>query len=162
VIVVADAGPLHYLILMGRVDLLPTLFGETVVPAAVRQELTHPRSPAAVREWMDSPPAWARFLTATDIDSSLALGRGEREAIALAIELHADLLLVDDKKARRLAQERGIRVTGTLGLLKIAHDRGLIELPDAIQRLRSEGFRLSDRLVRDILTHLSHREPESG
>jgi len=162
VIVVADAGPLHYLILIGRVDLLSTLFGEVVVPAAVRQELTRPQSPPTVRQWLDRPPAWARFLTATEVDWSLALGTGEREAIALAVELRADLLLVDDRKARRIAQERGIPITGTLGVLKIAHDRGLIELPDAIQRLRSEGFRLSDQLMRDILAHLSDRSPETN
>lgn len=103
-IVVADAGPLHYLILLGRVELLPTLFGEVVIPAAVRQELTHSQSPAAVRTWMEGAPSWTRFVAATRIDSSLSLGAGEREAIALVLELHADLLLVDDKKVLAAAR----------------------------------------------------------
>jgi predicted nucleic acid-binding protein len=85
------------------------------------------------------------------------LGEGEREAIALALELHADVLLLDDKKARRIAQEQGVSVAGTLGLLKVAHDRGLIEMPDAIHRLRCQGFRLSDQLARQILAGVSIR-----
>ena len=159
-IVVADAGPLHYLILLGKVDLLPALLGDVVIPAAVRQELIHPHSPTAVRNWMDHPPAWARIVAAKSVDSSMALGNGEREAIALALELQADVLLLDDKKARRIAQDRGIPMAGTLGLLKVAHDRGLIELPDAIGGLRRQGFRLSDQLARQILAGLPSRPPK--
>lgn len=160
-IVVADSGPLHYLILLGKADLLSAIFGEVVIPAAVRKELTHPRSPAAVRTWMESLPEWARCIGPTVIDSSLPLGTGEREAIALALELHADLLLVDDKKARRIAQEHGIPVAGTLGLLKIAHDRGSIAFPDAIHELLRHGFRLSNQLAREITASLRDRPPET-
>jgi predicted nucleic acid-binding protein len=158
VILVADAGPLHYLILLGRVDLLPALFGEVVIPAAVRQELTHPQSPLPVKAWMETAPSWARFVAAATIDASLSLGTGEREAIAIALELHADLLLVDDKKARRIAQQHGIPVTGTLGLLKVAHDRGLIALTEALPQLLRLGFRLSNQLACEILASL-HDEP---
>ena len=102
---------------------------------------------------MHRAPTWASFVAATSVDSSLALGTGEREAIVLSLELHADLLLMDDKKARRIAKEHGIRVAGTLGMLKIAHDRGLIGLPEALGQLRRAGFRLSDKLICDILAN---------
>ncbi len=139
-IVVADAGPLHYLILLDRPELLKTLFGEVVIPEAVRDELMHPRAPAEVREWVDHPPAWARVVKAAGVELSLPLGAGEREAISLALELNADLLLMDDRKGRRIAREKGISVTGTLGVLGVAHNRGLVELPEVVQGLVLKGF----------------------
>jgi predicted nucleic acid-binding protein len=138
--------------LLGNADLLPVLFGEVVIPRSVLDELAHPHSPEEVRQWISAPPPWARVLAATNIDRALPLGAGEREAIALAAELKADLLLADDKKARRFAEERGIRVAGTLGLLRIAHDRGLVDLPTAIHRLLRAGFRASDKLVQELIT----------
>jgi predicted nucleic acid-binding protein len=159
VIVVADAGPLHYLILLGRTDLLETLFGEVIIPRAVGQELEHPNAPAEVRKWLGSPPSWARVVAAASTESSLPLGSGEREAIAVALELKADLLLMDDRKGRRIAREQGIPVAGTLGVLRAAYERGLIELSDAITRLVRHGFRLSDRLARQILRDLSDEPP---
>ena len=57
-LVVADAGPPHYLVLLGHVDVLPRLYGRVTVPAAVVGELTHPRAPQAVRSFFGSPPAW--------------------------------------------------------------------------------------------------------
>jgi hypothetical protein len=87
------------------------------------------------------------------------LGAGEREAIALALELRADLLSADDKKARRIAQERGIRVTGTVGVLREAHDRGLLDLPDALHGLLQVGFRLSEKLVQEVIADLPNRPP---
>jgi predicted nucleic acid-binding protein len=152
VIVVSDSGPLHYLILIKKVELLHTLFGEVVIPGSVWEELNCPEAPADVREWLKSPPSWIKFHKASVIDSSLPLGKGEREAISLALELHADLLLVDDKKARRIAQELGIILTGTLGILCIAHDRGLLKLPEAVRDLVQCGFRLSEKLARQICT----------
>ena len=161
-IVVADAGPLHYLILLGRSDLLRTLFSEIVIPQAVRKELEHASAPVEVRDWIASPPQWARVVAASSTDASLPVGAGEREAIALALELKADLLVVDDKKARRVAQEHGITVAGTLGILRVAHDRGLVDLPSALGELVRRGFRVSDRLVGQILTGLPDRQPPQG
>lgn len=149
-IVVSDSSPLHYLIQINKVEILHTLFGEVIIPGSVREELDCPSAPREVREWLKSPPTWARFCTATAIDASLPLGKGEREAICLALELHADLLLVDDKKARRIAQEKGVLLTGTLGILRVAHDRGLIKLSEVICELLRGGFRLSEKLARQI------------
>jgi len=77
--------------------------------------------------------------------------------ICLAQELHADLLLADDKKARRIAQQRGLVVTGTLAVLRAAHDRGLVRLPEMIRQLRGCGFRMSENLSRHVCSEAERR-----
>jgi predicted nucleic acid-binding protein len=81
---VSDSSPLHYLILVGEVDLLHVLFGNIVIPRSVQQELTYPAAPVAVREWCGKLPPWAGVRAALTVDESLPLGKGEREAICLA------------------------------------------------------------------------------
>jgi len=76
------------------------------------------------------------------------LGAGECEAITLAEELKADALLVDDWAARREAERRKVSIQGTLGLLSLAAERGLIDLGEAIGRLRTANFRASEGLLR--------------
>ncbi|HEY5869160.1 MAG TPA: DUF3368 domain-containing protein [Candidatus Tectomicrobia bacterium] len=115
--VVADTSPINYLILIHQDNLLPLLYERVVIPPAVRGELQHPRTPTVVRQWVARPPAWfsvrqpqqrleaAQFAT---------LGAGERDAIALAHELQAPLLLMDDPDGREEATRRALRTTGTL------------------------------------------------
>ena len=161
-IVVSDSSPLHYLILIGKADLLHLLFGDVVIPFSVQQELECPGAPAAVREWLHRLPPWVRVCTATTVDLSLPLGKGEREAICLAHELSADVLLLDDKKARRIAQEHGLAVAGTLAVLCVAHDRGLVQLPEIIHELRGCGFRLSEKLARQVCSELAGHPGDVG
>jgi predicted nucleic acid-binding protein len=71
------------------------------------------------------------------------LGDGEREAISLALEVHADVLLIDEQTGRREAEARDIEVAGTLAVLLQASLRGYFDLPEAIKRLRQYGFRAS-------------------
>ncbi len=98
---IADTGPINYLLPTGHIEILPALFDEIIVPAAVRDELRDRRAPGAVRDWMAATPAW---LEVRDIAAPLsspdlaALGPGERSAIELAIEMGADLVLMDDRK----------------------------------------------------------------
>ena len=58
-IVVADTSPIRYLVVIGEIEILPALFGPVIIPTVVRDELTHPRAPEAVRTWMPSPAALA-------------------------------------------------------------------------------------------------------
>lgn len=88
---------------------------------------------------------------AASADQALKLGAGEREAIALAKEIGADLLLVDDRKARKEARGRGLSVTGTLAVLVAASERGLVDLPEAIAALRQTTFRAPAALVDELL-----------
>jgi predicted nucleic acid-binding protein len=122
-LVVADASPLHYVVLMQQDTLLPTLYERVVIPPAVHGELQRPHTPSVVRQWVAHPPAW---LTVQPSRQPLSgqqlppLGHGELEAILLAQELHADRLLMDDLDGRRVAHARGLIVTGTIGILETA------------------------------------------
>lgn len=151
-IVVADSGPLHYLILLEHADLLRRFYGQVVIPDAVANELSAPDAPLVVREWVLKPPPWAQIvavaqevvLTVTD-----QLDLGERSAIALAESLRADLLLIDEAAGRAEAKRRNLRVTGTLGVLRVGAEQGLVDVPELITRLQSTTFYVDDELLND-------------
>jgi len=82
----------------------------------------------------------------------LGLGPGESEAITLASELSAARLILDDKKARRIAQQLGLPVTGTLAVLLRAKQQGFIpNVRDVLDDLAVAEFRVSDALIQDTL-----------
>ncbi len=149
-LVVSDASPLNVLIRCGHVNVLPGLFGTVVIPPAVRQELTHASTPEIVRAWMDQSPDWLRTQSPSSEVAEGTRHRGEREAIALARDLGAGLLLVDDLKARRAARQAGLKIIGTRGVLERADAAGLLELSSALTTLPQE-FHLSPRLVDDAI-----------
>lgn len=157
-IIVSDTTPLHYLILIGEQDLLPSLFGQVIIPQAVVIELQRPETPETVRKWMSNPPAWLEIRSPASIDLTLSLGAGECEAISLAQEVNADHLLLDDLKARKTALARGLSVLGTLNVLDAAAARGMIDLPDAVRRLTQTNFRVSSSLIQEILRRDSERK----
>jgi predicted nucleic acid-binding protein len=143
-LVIADTSPINYLLLIGHIDLLPALFNKVVLPSVVREELSHPKAPLAVREWIATPPAWVEIRQTGHYphDGALALlDAGEKDAIALALELHADLLLMDDEEGCLAARAKGFEVTGTLGVLQRAAQRQLIDLDDAFNRIKRTNFR---------------------
>ena len=152
-IVVADSGPLHYLILLDQADLLRRFYGQVVIPDAVVAELSSSGAPTLVREWILKPPTWSNIVsvpqeaveTVTD-----ALDLGERSAIALAGSLRADLLLIDEAAGRAEPQRRGLRATGTLGVLRVAAEQRLVDVPELIVRLRATTFYVGDELLSDI------------
>src|ERR1044072_6870374 len=117
-LVIADNSPLRYLIVIDCVHVLPVLFGRILLPTAVVEELQHPHTPAVVRTWMTHPPAWLEVRAITGArDATVAeLEAGEQEAIVLARELHADLLLIDDGKGRDITFGQGLRPMGTVGV----------------------------------------------
>jgi uncharacterized protein len=117
-IVVSDTTPLNNLILIDSAHVLPALFGRVYAPSAVIRELAHPRSPEPVRRWTVSLPDWLTVQDPTRIDPSLRLGPGEAAALALAEELKADWVLLDERKGSRVAKSRGLRVAGTLGIIE--------------------------------------------
>jgi predicted nucleic acid-binding protein len=81
----------------------------------------------------------------------LGLGPGESAAIALALETHADTLLIDERAGTNVAKRRGIRTTGTVAILAMAAERSLISLPDAFTALRATSFRAPDALMNGLL-----------
>jgi predicted nucleic acid-binding protein len=141
-IVIADTTPINYLVLIGEIDLLPALFGQVSIPEAVFQELQAAATPLMVQKWITNPPSWLEIKNVTGApDASLShLDEGEREAIQLAEELGADLLLVDEKAARKEATKRHLATSGTLGVLDRAADKRLIDFAQAFQRLKQTSF----------------------
>jgi predicted nucleic acid-binding protein len=110
---------------------------------------------------MQQPPEWLEILPAPIVDSqdsSLAgLDPGERAAIVLAESIRADLLLIDDRAGAILAQQRGLAVTGTLGVLDLASRAGLLHLQDAFARLQKTNFRYPPSLMEALLEEERNR-----
>jgi predicted nucleic acid-binding protein len=155
-IVVADTGPVNYLILSGHENLIHELYGALLIPTAVHRELLDPRAPLKVKGWANELPIWAKVRKASDPGRFADLGPGEREAIALALEVNADFVLIDETLGRKVAVENNVPVKGTLGILEEAAGRGLVNLPEAVQKLRGTGIFLSDEIVEGVLKR--HRE----
>jgi predicted nucleic acid-binding protein len=164
-IVVSDTSPILSLALIGRLDLLREIYGSIVIPEAVRQELMVTERSGA-RE-----VSQADWIITRPIDPDVVLkllqrevDRGEAEAIGLAVQLNADVLLIDERQARRLAQYLELNIVGLLDVLQEAKQRQLITgvkpvLDDLIARAR---FRLSHKLYLHTLHtagELDHAHP---
>jgi predicted nucleic acid-binding protein len=120
-LVVSDTPPLSGLLAVGKADLFSQLFGDVVIPEEVQRELLRGHS---------SIPDWLRVEAVKNSADSTRLSQmvdnGEAEAITLAKELHADRLLIDERKGRRLAIQEGVQVIGLLGVVIFAKRQRLI------------------------------------
>ena len=150
-IVVSNTSPLIALARAGRLDLLQAIHGEIIVPDAVFNEITvagagEPGAhEVATMSWIKRQPALNRQLVNA---LGLDLDAGEAEAIALAMECQADLILLDERMGRHAAQRMGLKVTGTLGILIAAKDRGLLaSVRPLLDALRADaGFWIGEAL----------------
>jgi predicted nucleic acid-binding protein len=143
-LVVADTTPLRYLVEIDYESLLPRLFGTVWVPGTVLTEMRDERTPVIVRAWVERLPSWVQVREITGAPSEhepSGLDRGEWEAIQLARQLKADLLLIDERIGARVAREQGFAVTGTLGVLVEAARSDLISIEEAVARLAKTTFR---------------------
>jgi predicted nucleic acid-binding protein len=158
-IVVSDSGPLAYLVEIGIADSLPRLYGQVYVPPLVMQELRHTRSPVA--SWASQPPPWLIAAKPREMSGELLLDDGEREAIALALEIGADTLLMDEKKGRAAAQALGISVAGTLAVILDGDSRGVFDGLAALDRLVLTNFYASSDLVQSVRETLLRKRNQS-
>jgi uncharacterized protein len=164
---VVDTSPLVWLARLDLLALLPTLFGQTIIPPAVLIEatVTRPDAPGAstIRGAVSEGLVQIVEPAATGGSPRFAgLGPGESEAILLTLDLRPDWLVLDDWPARQLAIGLGLRVTGTVGVLELARNAG--HLPRAlplIEELRAGGFRLSDHLMEAVRVAERGIKPES-
>lgn len=144
--VVSNASPLIAFQQIGRLDLLRHLFGTITIPPSVVRETA--RTLGLRPDWLVERP-----LTRAMDDRLLAsLDEGEGEAIALALELRADWLVLDDLPARRIAEGVGLPVVGSLGIVVRAKQRGL--LPAAkplVDALIANGLFVGSALYLDVL-----------
>ncbi len=152
--VIVNATPIISLALIGKLALLHELYGEVIVPSAVWEEVAIGgigRIGATELRQSD----WIHVTSLQDpsrADLLFDLDRGEAEVIALAQELKADLVILDERLARRQAKRLRLAVTGTLGILIKAKQRGLIPaVKPLISRLQQGGIRLGDALVAEAL-----------
>ncbi|HEX7862881.1 MAG TPA: DUF3368 domain-containing protein [Verrucomicrobiae bacterium] len=158
-LVVADAGPLHYLILIDCAEVLGNLFDHVLVPFAVRDELLHPKAPQKVKDWLLTPRPWLEMTGAVNVQPIRGLHKGETEALQLALERKADAVLMDDMDGRAAARQLGIPAIFTVAILELAAEKHLIELPEAIAKLEQTSIFVSKEILNAALDrHLKLRQ----
>jgi len=161
-VVISDTSPLNYLVLIDEAEVLRHLYGQVLVPAAVIAELQQAATPATVRHWVSHPPPWLEIVPRGTVGARglglELLGEGEREAIALALDRRADMLVMDDREGVDEARRLGLTVTGTLGVLQRAAERRLVHLSTVIKRLQSTNFRANPEVIRALLQQDASRK----
>ena len=155
-VVVADTSPINYLVLITQIDILKQLYARILIPPAVLAELKHAAAPKPVRDWAHNPPGWVEILSPKSSLILAQLDPGESEAIALATEVHADVVLIDEQAGRQEALRRGLKVAGTLSVLDEADQAGLVVFDDVIAELRKTSFRVSQAVLSEIRGKRSH------
>lgn len=147
-LIIADSSALVALALCDGLSLLDRLFDDIKVPQTVFEEVTIKGKPVAsiLRAYLEGK------IIPVDMTQALIMpariGQGEMEAMALYKILHADYLLVDDQRARKIARLNHIRITGSQGILLLAKHAGLIsEVRPFLERLRGSDIYVSERLM---------------
>lgn len=158
--VISNTSPVQYLHQAGVLHLLPALFGQVYVPEAVVVELEDGRRLGVSLATLEELP-WLQVRSVRDrtlLPLVTHLGDGEKEVLALGLESPDALLLLDDWDARRHARAMGLDVTGSLGVLLLAKERGLLEaVRPILDRLQALRFRLDAR-TRQMLLGLAGEE----
>ena len=160
--VVSNTTPIISLLKAGQLELLKTMFGEVIVPTAVYEELvSNPRFTDEAK--LVSSSVFIRKASLHNEQAahllmrSAGLDKGESEAISLARETGAHMLLMDEAKGRQVAKRMGVPVMGTLGLLLASCKRGLLgreDVLECIEAMKNAGIRISDTLRRYIIGRL--------
>ena len=162
-IIVSDTSPINNLAAINHLYLLHQLYGTVLIPEAVYQELTDPNFPVAgatevqTLDWIQTRSVRDRTLVEA---LSNELDIGEAEAIALAVEIQADQILIDERRGRLIASRLNLRYTGILGVLVEAKSQGLIaEVKPLLDALISEaGFWVAEPLYNSVLQLINEIE----
>lgn len=149
-LVVSNSSPLIALARLSYLDLLQSLYNEIKIPQAVYQEVVQAGKGQEGSAAVDSAP-WITVQTVKDVIAvdllRDQLDRGESEAIVLALETQAQLLLIDESRGRRIAQSRGLTHIGTVGIVVLAKRQNLIQSGTIIlDQLIKIGFRMDTSL----------------
>lgn len=153
-LIVSDTSPISNLIIIGQTGLLHEIYPEILMPPAVFQELSASRKFDISRELIPGRFEVKQISGHTLLESLLAeLDAGEAEAIILAKELGAEVLLIDERKGRLKAKELGVPVMGIAGLLITAKSLGLISRiePVLVDLEHKAGFWMGNNLKNHIL-----------
>ena len=142
----------------GQDSVLEKLYGQVIVPPVVLEELGHPSAPQAISRWAKLPPSWLTVQTPAFIPQRFDnLDFGERQALALAKEIRADLVLLDDKVARRFAEKEAIKVKGTLGIVADAATANLLSFRETVETLQRTTMHLEPQLAQRIIQEYEKR-----
>jgi len=153
-IVISDTTPLRYLIEIEEVHVLEKLFGQVIIPEKVLDELQGKKTPERVKAWIQSRPAWleVRKADVSLFTPAIKIQDGEREAISLAIELKANILLLDDDDALKEARRLKLTTARLFAILERASEESLSSLPKAIEKMRRTSFHMPPaKLIKEIL-----------
>ena len=152
-VIISDTSPITNLIKIGKLYILELLFTEIIIPVKVYEELANYEN----QKEIISQCAWIKVkkVQQTDLVQQLAnfLDDGEAEAIALANELNARFLIIDERKGRQYAEKYGLKIIGLLGILIRAKQKGHIDfLKPILTELENDiGFRMSKSLLERVL-----------
>lgn len=164
-IVISDNSVLSCLAEIGELDMLRVLYGKVSITETIRLEAVHPGAPEGLRTLIAEMPDW--ILVVPDempyLEETAALDAGEASAITLAWEHRDDsLLVIDEKRGRKVASTLGLRFTGTAGLLTDAAAAGLIDFEKTFLKLAQTGFRMSTQVVEELRQSLTIRRHPPG
>ncbi|MDZ7261896.1 MAG: DUF3368 domain-containing protein [candidate division KSB1 bacterium] len=153
--VIVNTTPLISLAIIGKFDLLKKIYTKVFIPKAVHQEILAGGEESPGFKELQSA-RWVKIAEISDEKARefllLELDEGESEVIILAEEKKADLVILDDHLARSIAELRGLKITGTLGVLIKAKKLGFIlEIKSLIGTLRKNGIWISDRVYEIVL-----------
>lgn len=153
--VICDTSPLILLAKIGRLELLFQLYGQVVVPVSVLDEIRgrSTEETTAIESLVENQALEIQRGSPEALERVPAdLGAGEREAIALAMETEADIVVLDDREGRRVARERDLPVTGTIGILIEARARDMIpSVRRELDRLIEAGMWIDEAFYHRIL-----------
>ncbi|WP_088890717.1 DUF3368 domain-containing protein [Leptolyngbya ohadii] len=155
-IIVSDTSALSNLAIVDHLWLLKAIYQTVIIPDAVTSELaaaSKPKISAILQlDWVQTQPLTNSQL-ADQLQQERGLDAGEANAIALALELQADDLLIDERLGRREAIRLGLPIIGVLGILLVAKQKSLIPqvqpVMDAL--IDQAGFRISPQLYQRVL-----------
>ncbi len=150
--IVCDTSPLNYLIQIAMIGFLPSFFREVVIPKSVHHELMASPAPRAVRQWGGDLPTWCAVAepSTRSKDRFPGLSDTDHDVIQLASE-NGSAIMLDDLAARRATRSLGLPLLGTLGFLELVASENLIQLPEAIRRLKQTNIRVSEALYAEVL-----------
>ena len=151
--VVVNSTPLVAFWSIGRLDILRALFGEIVIPAAVREEFLSTEKELRRQVLRDEAWIWVVKLENPNRTGAFSnLDQGEAEVLALAEELGASLVLIDERKARRYAERLKLPLSGTLGVVLLAKEEGIVASAAPLLRsIQKAGLYLHEDLIAQVL-----------
>lgn len=153
-LVVSNTSPMRYLIEINASDVLPRIYSPVYTTPQVLDELRLGHFPDPVRKWALHPASWLQVRSPRQLQFTDILDDGEASAISLACELHASVVLIDERLGRELARSVGLEPRGTLGVIAQAAALGYLDFEAAVKALTTQTrFRHTSILIDSAREH---------